>query len=711
MKNTLSRRSPVRQSGPMDDRFNEIQERWFPGSKIPNIKLVLGEYLKYYKSLPYEIWSKTKEFYLIMAYVFDESPKDNTSFLALINLDPSTDGRELFLKTILDMFYSDSLSGNIESGSFPIGYRNLYLLSEKYLTVPGMHNNFIEALQRKIKEIRRKIQYEKDEERLKPIRAEEQRRREEEQRVQDEQRRLEDVRKKQWKEEQRLIWLEWEQRKKREMVGKGVGRYISDASCPITYSFSSNIEPVSNDMIAVECPLGKTNLSFFGLFHGRRGNGISIHAAKNIPEFFLGNIGDTPYEPITKLPQAIYDEKGNVTGYTKSGLKAIPALEKAHKPEMQSIKELAIRGESSTAMCVIDNERKTIYSAIMGNSEILLIRKPKEGVKEVEHYNLSFRSEYDKSTGLGSRFKNDSGPTVEEVKYEPGDTLIIGNRDSWEPHYTSRGWTKPVNNGFTLIDSNYALANFVHKERIVDEKPPFLLAASLINNIKTFDKNLNPTLLVVYLGDVPTPTQNESEEARTRERAVREAQEALDAYEEQVRERAVREEQAKPVLTKVDYYTVPEYSQLRKMSLTDLERVKLTVGRQGFGKVEFENPVDLRSVNLDECIEFEKGIVYVDRSKTCKGKFSGPAIVTLKIDVPDQKKTKRSAEKIQEFIKQKTVDMSAEFISFDIETGIWKFRVQSFKRSSGPSDSSRLQTIEDMVPEFQGGDELAKFLE
>jgi len=508
MKKIQARRSPVRQSGPpMDDRFNEIQERLFPEPKITNLYSALDEYLKYYKSLPYEIWSKTKELYLIMAYIFDESPRDNTLFLALINLDDSTYGRELFLRSVMDSFYSGSMS-NI---TFPIGYDSLYLISESYLAVPGMHDRFIMELNKKILEIRHNKAYDGSLNQSNVKREEEQKMQE------DEQRKM----KMEWEEEQRKWRIELELNRKRERDNKGVRSYIDDKDCPITYSFSSKIDDTpKNSIVTVKCPLGNTNLSFFGLFDGLfdggyGGNGISIHASQNIPRYFLNNIGDTPYKPKPiGIPIPTYNDDGDDDDDDDMDeyITVEDALKEAYKQEMESIKEL-FRDEagSSVAMCVIDLERKTIYSAIVGNSKILLIKKPKEGTGKSRvtsgprwfpFKHLSLRNENDNtSIGLGSTFEVGSGPAIETITYEPGDTLLIGNKDFWEIQSTYREFQPLVRNERTLINTNQALAEFVLNERLEKESSPFLVAEKLIENILLFNKTLNPTLLVLYLGD------------------------------------------------------------------------------------------------------------------------------------------------------------------------------------------------------------------
>ncbi|MBI2147029.1 hypothetical protein HYU19_00955 [Candidatus Woesearchaeota archaeon] len=63
-------------------------------------------------------------------------------------------------------------------------------------------------------------------------------------------------------------------------------------------------------------------------------------------------------------------------------------------------------------------------------------------------------------------------------------------------------------------------------------------------------------------------------------------------------------------------------------TLDDLKRVdRLTLGRNGLGKIEFAKAVDARGLNLDESVIFSKNRVEVDSSKAPE--LDKPAIVTL----------------------------------------------------------------------------------
>ncbi|KAI9922711.1 hypothetical protein PsorP6_001331 [Peronosclerospora sorghi] len=138
-----------------------------------------------------------------------------------------------------------------------------------------------------------------------------------------------------------------------------------------------------------------------------------------------------------------------------------------------------------------------------------------------------------------------------------------------------------------------------------------------------------------------------------------------------------------PKLTNRDYYTIPSYERLQAMSDQELSQVdKLTVGCRGLGAVEWLGTTDVRNLDLDELITFEKKEVIVykdDETKHELGKgLNKPAIVELLGVFPPRQST--SAEKYKERVKQRTESLGATFLDYSIEKGIWRFRVEHFSR-------------------------------
>ncbi|KAG3196883.1 hypothetical protein PC128_g7271 [Phytophthora cactorum] len=139
-----------------------------------------------------------------------------------------------------------------------------------------------------------------------------------------------------------------------------------------------------------------------------------------------------------------------------------------------------------------------------------------------------------------------------------------------------------------------------------------------------------------------------------------------------------------PTLKNKDYYTIPSYERLQAMTDHELSQVeKFTVGCRGLGAVEWIGKTDVRDLDLDELVYFEKKEVIVyrdDEKKHPLGKgLNKPAIVELLGVFPPPRKS-TSPEKYKERVKQRTQDIGATFLDYSIEKGIWRFRVEHFSR-------------------------------
>lgn len=92
-----------------------------------------------------------------------------------------------------------------------------------------------------------------------------------------------------------------------------------------------------------------------------------------------------------------------------------------------------------------------------------------------------------------------------------------------------------------------------------------------------------------------------------------------------------------PVLTKDGYTCTPSIEQLSRMTEEDLASVKeFTVSRAGYGSLTWQEPVDLRGMNLDE-------MIYIERmSVTIKDAMRKRVTVSLAVEYKnvDQKKVR-----------------------------------------------------------------------
>ncbi|KAG8759967.1 hypothetical protein FRC11_001141, partial [Ceratobasidium sp. 423] len=150
-----------------------------------------------------------------------------------------------------------------------------------------------------------------------------------------------------------------------------------------------------------------------------------------------------------------------------------------------------------------------------------------------------------------------------------------------------------------------------------------------------------------------------------------------------------------------DYWMVPSLSELQGMSHDQLVSVpNFTVGRHGYGKITFLDPVDLTTVYAisdipEKTVLFEEGActVYPDESqKAARGEgLNVPSEISLEKCWPKDKATRAPiknpndpAWQRQERKLRKMKD--TEFIGFEPESGVWTFRVPHFTRYGLASD-------------------------
>ena len=111
---------------------------------------------------------------------------------------------------------------------------------------------------------------------------------------------------------------------------------------------------------------------------------------------------------------------------------------------------------------------------------------------------------------------------------------------------------------------------------------------------------------------------------------------------------------------------------------------------QGYGQVKFLGETDVRRLDLESIIQFNKCevLVYMDENKKpAVGQgLNKPAEVTLlNVRCVDKKTGQHHSdgpevEKFEKRLKKKTEEQGAEFISYDGSKGEWKFRVKHFSR-------------------------------
>jgi nuclear pore complex protein Nup98-Nup96 len=143
-----------------------------------------------------------------------------------------------------------------------------------------------------------------------------------------------------------------------------------------------------------------------------------------------------------------------------------------------------------------------------------------------------------------------------------------------------------------------------------------------------------------------------------------------------------------------DYWMKPSRAEISKMPREKLQNYRgLQVGRHGCGSVTFDGPVDLTTIPLDDVygklvdIELRSITVYPEAStKPPRGKgLNVPSTLRLENSWPRNRKTNApssatSGPLFEKHIKRLRNTTNTEFVGYDVQTGVWTFRVPHFTR-------------------------------
>ena len=162
-----------------------------------------------------------------------------------------------------------------------------------------------------------------------------------------------------------------------------------------------------------------------------------------------------------------------------------------------------------------------------------------------------------------------------------------------------------------------------------------------------------------------------------------------------------------PKLTKRGYDVYPSMADLEAMSEAELATViGFKVERPGFGSVAWDGAVDVREVDIDAEVVIEsKNVSVYDEAETTGikpergSKLNRPAVITMYGIFPKDgaEASAEAKQKLSRKIEKTTQKMKAELLSFDSESGVWKFRVGHFSRyglddSDDESDDEEVNT-------------------
>jgi nuclear pore complex protein Nup98-Nup96 len=107
----------------------------------------------------------------------------------------------------------------------------------------------------------------------------------------------------------------------------------------------------------------------------------------------------------------------------------------------------------------------------------------------------------------------------------------------------------------------------------------------------------------------------------------------------------------------------------------------LTVGREGFGQIQFLEPVDVRGLDLNQLIVIEQHLINVfpdDATKPVRGQgINVPARITIEGAWP-AKRDAKSVEEYEAFLRKKGSRRKQRFVDYDRQRGAWTFDVPGF---------------------------------
>lgn len=139
-----------------------------------------------------------------------------------------------------------------------------------------------------------------------------------------------------------------------------------------------------------------------------------------------------------------------------------------------------------------------------------------------------------------------------------------------------------------------------------------------------------------------------------------------------------------PVLRSSEYFTSPSIDELVEREVADpgyCSRVpNFIIGRAGYGQVRFLGNTDVRGIDLNEIVRFEKHYVVVYEDETCKPPvghgLNKAAEVSLLLNLKDHPEPSI----LVEVLRCRARKQGSRFLSFNPVNGRWKFEVDHFSR-------------------------------
>lgn len=142
-----------------------------------------------------------------------------------------------------------------------------------------------------------------------------------------------------------------------------------------------------------------------------------------------------------------------------------------------------------------------------------------------------------------------------------------------------------------------------------------------------------------------------------------------------------------PICKRSEYNTIPSIEKLGQMSEEELAQVQnFTVYRDLVGEVRWEEPVDVRGLNLDEIVSIEPGTVTIypsnDKVPEPGEELNKPALVKMhgiwKRKGGVVQKDARSVARMVKNLKHHCDREGLRFLGYDVTTGTWSFKATRF---------------------------------
>lgn len=143
-----------------------------------------------------------------------------------------------------------------------------------------------------------------------------------------------------------------------------------------------------------------------------------------------------------------------------------------------------------------------------------------------------------------------------------------------------------------------------------------------------------------------------------------------------------------PILSSTDYYTIPALDELHRMEHINPEYCSqvpdFEIGRVAYGRIRFTGFTDIRWINFDETVKFDRNSVTVYKDEVNKPPLgeglNKPAEVTLILYPRLETSPGLECLDLENKLRICNEKQGAHFISFDPLNGEWRFKVDHFSR-------------------------------